>query len=78
MKETFEQGWSARPFKEQFPELGEAEAKRLDEVNHAISRLYVEDMITESQKDTIRNKKCPKMVSTFVMDARRKNTGAGK
>lgn len=78
MKETFEQGWSARPFKEQFPELEAAEAKRLDEVNHAISSLYFEDMITESQKDTIRNKKFPKMVSTFVMNARRKNKGAGK
>ena len=78
MKETFEQGWSARPFKEQFPELEAAEAKRLDEVNHAISSLYFEDMITESQWDTIRNKKFPKMVSTFVMNARRKNKGAEK
>ena len=78
MKETFEQGWSARPFKEQFPELDAAKAKRLDEVNHAISSLYFEDMITESQKDTIRNKKFPKMVSSFVMDVRRKNKGAEK
>lgn len=78
MKETFEQGWSARPFKEQFPELEAAEAKRLDEVNHAISSLYFEEMITDSQRKTIRNKKFPKMVSTFLMDARTKKEGAGK
>ncbi len=78
MKEHCEQGWSARPFKEQFPELGEAEAKMLDEVNHAISSLYFGDMITEIQWNTIRNKKFPKMVSSFVMDARRKNKGAEK
>ena len=39
MKETFEQGWSARPFKEQFPDLTDIEAQRLDEVNKAISTL---------------------------------------
>ena len=30
MSETFEQGWAARPFKEQFPELSDKEAERLD------------------------------------------------
>ena len=72
MKDTFEQGWSARPFKEQFPELTDIEAKKLDEVNKAISTLYFDDMLTDSQLDTIRDKKFPRLVSKAVSHARNK------
>ena len=59
MKDTFEQGWSARPFKEQFPELDDIEAQKLDKVNEAISTLYFDDMLTDGQLDAIRGKKIP-------------------
>ena len=59
MKITFEQRWSARPFKEQFPELTDIEAQKLDEVNKAISTLYFDDMLTHNQLDAIRDKKIP-------------------
>ena len=72
MKETFEQGWSARPFKEQFPELPDADARKLDEVNKAISTLYFDDMLTYSQMDAIRDKKFPRLVSKAVSQARKK------
>ena len=72
MKDTFEQGWSARPFKEQFPELTDAEANKLDEVNKAISTLYFDDMLTDSQLDAIRGKKFPRLVSEAVNKARKK------
>ena len=71
MKDTFEQGWSARPFKEQFPELTDIEAKKLDEVNKAISTLYFDDMLTHSQLDAIRDKKFPRLVSKVVNQARK-------
>ena len=77
MKDTFEQGWSARPFKEQFPELTDAEANKLDEVNKAISTLYFDDMLTDSQLDAIRGKKFPRLVSKAVSQARKKK-GAEK
>ena len=66
MKDTFEQGWSARPFKEQFPELTDIEAQKLDEVNKAISTLYIDDMLTDSQLDAIRDKKFPRMVAKVL------------
>ena len=72
MKDTFEQGWSARPFKEQFPELTDIEAQKLDKVNEAISTLYFDDMLTEAQLDTIRTKKFPRLVSKTVSQARNK------
>ena len=71
MKDTFEQGWSARPFKEQFPELSDADARKLDEVNKAISTLYFDDMLTDGQLDTIRDKKFPRLVSEAVSQARK-------
>ena len=71
MKNTFEQGWFARPFKEQFPELTDAEANKLDEVNKAISTLYFDDMLTDSQLDAIRGKKFPRLVSEAVNKARK-------
>ena len=72
MKVTFEQGWSARPFKEQFPELADAEAQRLDKVNEGIYRLYFDDMLTDDQLYTIRDKKFPRLVSEAVNQARKK------
>ena len=50
MKITFAQGWSARPFKEQFPELTDIEAQKLDKVNEAITRLYLDDMLTDDAR----------------------------
>ena len=72
MKITFEQGWSARPFKEQFPELSDFEAQRLDKVNEGIYRLYFDDMLTDDQLYTIRDKKFPRLVSEAVSQARKK------
>ena len=71
MKVTFEQGWSARPFKEQFPELSDFEAQRLDKVNEGIYRLYFDDMLTDDQLYKIRDKKFPRLVSKVVSQARK-------
>ena len=71
MKITIEQGWSARPFKEQFPELSDFEAQRLDKVNEGIYRLYFDDMLTDEQFYTIRDKKFPRLVSEAVNKARK-------
>ena len=71
MKDTVEQGWSARPFKEQFPELTDLEAQKLDKLNEAISTLYFDDMLTDGQLDTIRTKKFPRLVSKAVSQARK-------
>ena len=75
MKDTFEQGWSARPFKEQFPELSDADARKLDEVNKAICLLYLTDLLTHAQNVSIRNTKFPKMVKELLNQARK---GRGK
>ena len=72
MKVTFEQGWSARPFKEQFPELSDFEAQRLDKANEGIYRLYFDDMLTDDQLYAIRDKKFPRLVSEAVNQARKK------
>ena len=72
MKDTFEQGWSARPFKEQFPELSDADARKLDEVNKAICLLYLTDLLTHAQNVSIRNTKFPKMVKRLLNQARNK------
>ena len=72
MKITFEQGWSARPFKEQFPELSDFEAQRLDKVNEGIYRLYFDDMLTDDQMYKIRDEKFPRLVSEAVNQARNK------
>ena len=72
MKITFEQGWSARPFKEQFSELSEADARKLDEVNKAIYLLYFTDLITHAQNVSIRNTKFPKLVKGLLNQARNK------
>ena len=71
MKVTFEQGWSASSFKEQFPELSDADARKLDEVNKAICLLYFTDLITHAQNVSIRNTKFPKMVKGLLNQARK-------
>ena len=71
MKITIEQGWSARPFKEQFPELSDFEAQRLDKVNEGIYRLYFDDMLTDDQLYKIRDKKFPRLVSKAISQARK-------
>lgn len=70
MSETFEQGWAARPFKEQFPELSHKEAKRLDDINAAITLLSIVGILTFGQSDAIRQKKMPKVVSAAIAKAR--------
>lgn len=72
MSNTFEQGWAARPFKAQFPELDDKDAERLDRLNMAITDLYIGDLLTDSQVDAIRQKKFPKVVAKAVNAARAK------
>ena len=70
MSETFEQGWAARPFKEQFPELSDKEAERLDKINAAITLLSIAGILTFSQRDSIRQKKMPKVVAAAISKSR--------
>jgi len=72
LSETFEQGWSARPFKEQFPELQDVVAARLDRLNHAITDMLMAGLITDSQANAIRTKKFPKFVGEQISAVRRK------
>ena len=65
-RRTFEQGWSAASFKIQFPDMDTDVATRLDCINEAITTLFLEDMITDSQMIAIRQKKFPKMVGREV------------
>ena len=67
---TFEQGWAARPFKEQFPELSDRAAEHLDKLNYAITDMLLCDLLTDSQAREIRTKKFPKLVSREVREAR--------
>jgi len=67
MAQTFEQGWAARPFAEQFPELEIQQALRLDRLNHAITDLYMAEMLTDSQVKAIREKKFPRVVTKAVL-----------
>ena len=73
MSDTLEQGWAARPFKEQFPELDDKVADRLDRLNLGITDMLIADLITDSQAHAIRQKKFPKLVSKEVSAARSKN-----
>ena len=73
MQETFEQGWAALPFKEQFPELTEAAAKNMDDCNAAITNLLMNDLLTVSQVEAIRQKRFPKLVAKEVRKARKGN-----
>ena len=71
MKVTFAQGWHARPFKEQFPELTHTEAQKLDKLNEAITMLYLDDLLTDEQLYAIRDEKFPRLVSEAVSQARK-------
>lgn len=66
MSRTFEQGWAAKPFAEQFPQMDSKEADRLDRLNRAITDLYMADMLTDSQVKAIREKKMPRAVGKAV------------
>ena len=70
MPETFEQGWSAAPFKEQFPELSDTAAGLLDKVNHAITLLAIHEIITEPEEDKARQKRFPKLVASALKKSR--------
>lgn len=70
MSKTFVQGWAAPPFKDQFPELCDRDAERLDSINAAITTLLMEDMLTDSVYATLRQKKFPKVVSNVLASKR--------
>ena len=76
MTQTFEQGWAARSFGEQFPGMDAKDAERLDRLNHAITALYMADMLTDSQIKAIREKKMPKAVSKAVARMKASATSA--
>lgn len=78
MSNTFEQGWAARPFKEQFPELGEKTAAYLDRLNMGITDMLLSEMLTDAQAHAIRQKKFPKLVSKEVNAARRAVAAKGE
>ena len=69
--ETFEQGWSARPFAEQFPELPADRAAWLDRLNKGITDMRLSGLMTDSAVDAARSKKFPKIVSQELAKARR-------
>lgn len=69
--ETFEQGWAARPFAEQFPELPADRAAWLDRLNVGITDMLLSGLMTDSAVDAARNKKFPKIVSRELAKARR-------
>lgn len=70
MSGTFEQGWAARPFAEQFPEMDKGQAERLDTLNKSITALYMAGMLTDSQQRELREKKFPKVVTKAVLGKR--------
>lgn len=78
MNQTFEQGWAARPFKEQFPQLTKEEAEHLDKLNKYITYLRFADMLTDSQADTMRQKKMPRAVGKALDAAAKRSTQAAK
>ena len=69
--ETFEQGWAARPFAEQFPELPADRAAWLDRLNAGITNMLLSGLMTQAAADTARHKKFPKLVSEELAKARR-------
>ena len=69
--ETFEQGWAARPFAEQFPELPAGRAAWLDRLNRSLTDVYLSGLMTDSAANAARNKKFPKIVSQELAKARR-------
>ena len=69
--ETFEQGWAARPFGEQFPELPPDRAAWLDRLNLGITDMRLSGLMTDAASDTARYKKFPKIVAQELAKARR-------
>lgn len=69
--ETFEQGWAALPFAEQFPELPADRAAWLDRLNRGITDMLISGLMTDSAADAARLKKFPKIVSKELEKARR-------
>lgn len=69
---TFEQGWAARPFKEQFPEMDIRDAEHLDRLNHSITDMLLSGLLTDSQVRDIRQKKFPRVVSGYVSKIKKK------
>lgn len=49
-------GWSAPPFKEQFPKLSDTVAAQFDADNTAMIRLRIRGYMTESQRDSVMKK----------------------
>ena len=78
MSTTFEQGWAARPFKEQFPQLTQEEAEHLDKLNKYITYLRFADMLTDNQADTIRQRKMPHAVGKALEAADKRAAKAAK
>lgn len=66
---SFELGWAARPFKEQFPQLPDETAAHLDADNKALIRLRLRGYLTDSARDNI-TKKIGKAVEKAVRLAR--------
>lgn len=48
---SFELGWDAPSFKEQFPELSDYDAAHFDLDNDAITRLRIRGYLTDSARD---------------------------
>lgn len=72
---TFEQGWAARPFKEQFPHMRDDDAKQLDAINEAVTTLYMSGILTEGARDSIRRKRVPRAVAEALERARVQQKG---
>ena len=68
--ETFDQGWAARPFAEQFPELPADRAAWLDRLNMGITDMLLSGLMTESAVAAARSRKFPKLVSKELRKAR--------
>lgn len=66
---TFEQGWGARPFKEQFPQLDDEDAAKLDEINGAITLLFAHGVLTYSMTSNARSR-LPRVVAEALRNAR--------
>ncbi len=65
-EQTLIQGWSAPSFKQQFPQLSEAQADRLDTLNRAITQLRMAELLTDAQVAALRQKKFPKLVARYL------------
>lgn len=74
MATSFEQGWAARTFKEQFPELSDSDASLLDRLNMSITDMLLTDLLTDAQAASIRTKKFPRVVGRLVRAARAPET----